>query len=452
MGYKIGMVGMGHFGRRFVELFKAHPLCDEVVLCELRPDVLAETAKEEKIERTMTSYDELLKSDVDGVAIFTQRWTHARLAIDALKAGKHVYSSVPAGVHPDELDELVKTVEETGLTYALGETSFYRPQAMWCRKQFAEGKFGRFVYGEGHYYHDMSHWFYLPFYDANGPDWKKYASVPPMWYISHSASHILSTTFSRFTSVSCLGWSDDHEDGIFNRELSAFDNDFANQSALLRTADGGMARINEFRRSAMGESRQCIVGTEGAYEEQCNPEKIEEQSVEDQMAGKKAARAQSRAVWTEKAWKEDPHDENGNFDFRKAEHAAEKIREDMTWIHPMPGVEITEENIGNLPRSYLGKMHLGVGPLHPIERLPKEFVGLANGHCGSHQFLVHDFFEAMDTGKLPPNHVWIGARYSAPAGIAHESSKRDGERLPVPDFGIPPADKECIDPLVKLRD
>ncbi len=117
----------------------------------------------------------------------------------------------------------------------------------------------------------------------------------------------------------------------------------------------------------------------------------------------------------------------------------------------MPGVEITEENLGDLPREYLGKTHLGVGPLHPVQRLPKEFVGLRNGHCGSHQFLVQDFFEAVQTSKLPPNNVWIGVRYSLPGAVAHESSRREGERLSIPDFGLPPADKECIDPLVKLK-
>ncbi|MFW5846042.1 MAG: Gfo/Idh/MocA family protein, partial [Planctomycetota bacterium] len=225
--FTVALVGCGHFGRNFIELFQKHPLCSELVLCEQRPDVLAEQAQAHGITRTYTSFDELLRSDVDAVAIFTQRWTHARLAIQALKAGKHVYSAVPAGVTVEELQELVETVRTTGLTYALGETSFYRPQAIWCRQQFAKGSFGHFVYGEGHYYHDMAHWFYTPFMEANGSDWRRWASVPPMWYISHSAAHILSITFSRFTSVSCLGWQDHpHPDAIFDRATSAFDNDF----------------------------------------------------------------------------------------------------------------------------------------------------------------------------------------------------------------------------------
>ncbi len=456
MGIKVGVCGLGFFGRHFIPLLKVHPFCEEVVLCELREDVLAEQAKEHELTRTFTSFDEMLKSDIDAVAIFTQRWSHAELAIKAMKAGKHVYSSVPAGVTVEELDELVKTVEETGLTYALGETSFYRPQALWCRRNFAEGAFGRFVYGEGEYYHNMASWFYLPFYDANGPEWRRYASVPPVWYISHSASHILSITMSRFTKVSCFGWKDDHEDGIFDEEYSHFNNAFSNQTALFRTADGGMARINEFRRSAAGESRQSIIGNLGAYQEMTNPNHGQV-SVQQQIEGKESDTgnkdcAASIGCFTKIAWKEDPHKEDGSYDYVKAEHSIKKEKTDLTYIHRMrDGVEITEENLGDLPREYIGKRHLGVSCEHPVERLPKEYVGMRNGHAGSHQFLIHDFLEAVRLDQLPPNHVWIGARYSVGGAVAHESCKRDGELLPIPDFGVPPKDRKCLDPLVNLK-
>jgi predicted dehydrogenase len=449
--FKVGVCGLGHFGRHFVNLFKAHPNCSEVVLAELRGDVLAETAKENEIERTCNSFDELLKTDVDAVAIYTQRWSHAPLAIKALKAGKHVYSAVPAGVTIEELDELVKTVEETGLTYALGETSYYRTQTIYCRKRFAAGDFGHFVYGEGEYYHDMGHWFYLPFYDANGSEWKKFASVPPMWYPTHSVSHVLGVTFSRFTEVSCFGYADRHEDGIFDPSLSHWGNPFSNQSALFKTADGGMARINEFRRTAAGESRMSIIGTNGAYEEQSNPANVGHK-VKDQIEGSEDAIPACNALWTEVYFEKDPHTPDGEYDFMNVEHYFKRRSVDVTDIHKLGGVEITEENIGLCPREYIGKRHLGVSYQHPVERLPKEFIGLRNGHAGSHQFLVHDFMEAMATGKLPPNHVWLSARFNAPGIVAHESCKRGGELMKIPDFGKPPADMELLDPLAVLKD
>jgi predicted dehydrogenase len=445
MGYRVGVCGLG-FGRHFARLFNAHPLCDEVVLCDLREEQIRAVAEETGIKgRTCASFDELVKTDVDAVAIFTPRWVHAPQAIEALKAGKHVYCAVPAGVTVGELDELVKTVEQTGLTYALGETSYYRPQTIWCRQKYAAGAFGDFVYGEGQYHHNIAHFYY-----PHRPDWKKYASVPPIWYISHSASHVLSVTFSRFTKVSAFGWRDCHEDGLFDLNLSHFGNfdlnlshfgnPFSNQTALFRTGDGGTARINEFRRTAGGESRQSIIGTDGAYEEQCSP-----------FWGNGSG-ARSQAVWVEHRWEHDPHNPGGSYNHPMAAHWLKQHREDMTWIHDLSqGVEITEENLGDLPRSYLGKRHLGVGPLHAVERLPKEFVGMRNGHFGSHQFLVQDFMEAMDTGKLPPNHVWLAARYSAGGAVAHESCMREGELLTVPDLGVPPEDSVCIDPLVMLR-
>jgi hypothetical protein len=76
--------------------------------------------------------------------------------------------------------------------------------------------------------------------------------------------------------------------------------------------------------------------------------------------------------------------------------------------------------------------------VHPVERLPPAFVGLPNGHEGSHQFLVLDFIDACLTGELPPNNVWEAARYCVPGMIAHESAKQDGESMTIPDFGDPP--------------
>jgi hypothetical protein len=179
-------------------------------------------------------------------------------------------------------------------------------------------------------------------------------------------------------------------------------------------------------------------------------------SVEQEMKGEahdKKNVPRNHAVWTEERWKESPFREDGTFDHVNAEHWSIKYKEDVSWIHEheADGVLITEENLGNLPREFIGRRHGVQNKLLPVERIPQEFVGLPSAH-GSGQILIQDFIEAIDTGKLPPNHVWISARYSVAGAVAHESSKREGEMLPVPDFGVPPKDKECIDPLVKLRE
>ena len=84
----------------------------------------------------------------DAVVIITQNWLHGPQAVHALRAGKHVYSAVPTGITVEEIATLVRTVEESGLVYMLGETSYYYPAVLYCRRRYAAGDFGAIVCGE----------------------------------------------------------------------------------------------------------------------------------------------------------------------------------------------------------------------------------------------------------------------------------------------------------------
>jgi len=432
MGLKIGLCGVGRFGSQFVNLFKVHPGVDDVYLADVFPDRLAEKAKEHEIEKTFGSLDDLCKSDCDCVALFTQRWLHAPQAVQALKAGKHVYSAVPAAVTLEELEELVETVKSTGRIYMLGETSYYRAQTIFCREAFAAGKFGKFVYGEGQYHHDMAH-FYRSYAYSGGDEWKRTASFPPMLYPTHSTAFVLSVTFRRMTEVSCFGYVDDHADGIFDADLSLWGNEFSNEAALFRTSDGGMARVCEFRRTAHSMmDRMTITGTHGCYQEQPREKGI------------------LSNVFT---WLDFPngYGTDGTIPFDRANEEVKLRRKDYNDLCVFDGVEVTEKNLGDLPKEYLGKTFLGISPTQPWQELPVEFAGRKNGHEGTHVFLVNDFVRAVTQQKLPPNHVWQAARYNAPGIVAHESAKRGGELMQIPDYGTPPQDRTTMDVTYPLE-
>ncbi|HEV2121624.1 MAG TPA: Gfo/Idh/MocA family oxidoreductase [Chloroflexota bacterium] len=426
MGYKIGICGLGPYGKNFLPVFQAHPSVEAVYAADVMTEALDEVTQRFGVQRTFPSLEALLESDCDAIAVCTQRWLHAPQVLQVLRAGKHVYSAVPAAVTLDELSQLVSAVEETRLTYMLGETSYYRPQTIYCRQRFAAGDFGKYVYGEGQYHHDMSH-FYTPYSRANGPEWKRVASFPPMLYPTHSVSHVLSVTFRRMTAVSCFGFEDMHEDGIFRREVSQWGNPYSNETGLFRTSDGGMARINEFRRTGAGESRMSIIGTTGAYEEQTDT-----------------------GVWTWLEAEGDIH-KDGQINYQETSRLVKRKSQDVSDVRATNGVLITEENLGQLPRNLLGQTWPGVSYVHDIGCLPVEFFSMKSGHGGSHQFLVADFLDALNTRKLPPNNVWLSARYNAPGIVAHESAMRGGELLEIPDFGSPPADWEWLDPATALQ-
>jgi len=432
MGLKIGLCGVGKFGSQFVELYKAHPGVDEVYIADVFPDRLAEKAKAFGIEKTFNSLDELCKSDCDCIALFTQRWLHGPQAVQALKAGKHVYSAVPAAVTLEELQEMVETVKSTGLIYMLGETSYYRAQTSFCREAFAAGKFGKFVYGEGQYHHDMAH-FYGSYMHSGREEWKRTASFPPMLYPTHSTAFILAVTFRRMTEVSCFGYVDEHPDGIFDAELSQWGNVFSNETALFRTSDGGTARVCEFRRTAHSMmDRMTITGTHGCYQEQPREQGI------------------LSNVFT---WLDFPegYGADGTIPFDTAGKEVKLRKKDHNDLCVFDGVKVTEENLGDLPKEYLGKEFLGISAAQPWRELPVEFAGRKNGHEGTHVFLVNDFVRCVTQQKLPPNHVWQAARYNAPGIVAHESAKRGGELLEIPDYGMPPEDWDVMDVTYPLQ-
>jgi predicted dehydrogenase len=396
MALKIGVLGAGQFASSFIPLFKAHPQVEEVCIAEAFAERREAQAARFGIRRTFSSLDELCASDVDAIAIFTQRWLHGPQAIQALQSGKHVYSAVPAGITVEEIGQLVDAAKTTGLTYMLGETSYYYPATLYCRDRFQKGAFGTFVYGEAEYLHDMSHGFYEAYQRSGGTEWKRTASFPPMLYPSHSVSMIVSVTGARLTHVSCFGNVDRAEDGVFREDVSLWGNTFSNETALFRTSDGGMCRINEFRRvglSGGASVRMSLYGTQGSFEEQTNAR-----------------------VWNTLNPKE-------QVDLR-----------DLLECKPVPVPESERQKVHAALQEDFFK---GVSAVHPIERLPAQFAGLSNGHYGSHQFLVLDFIEAVTGGRRPPNDVWAAARYCLPGIIAHESAKRGGVLLEIPDFGEP---------------
>jgi len=388
---RLAIIGGGQFSSSFIHLFQAHPCVEEVALVELNPERRASIAAKFSIKQTFASLSELWDSDFNAVAIFTPRWTHAQIALEAIQNGRHVYTAVPMGITQEEISQLVEASSKTKLTYFMAETSFYYPAVVFSRKKFAEGQMGKFVYGEGEYLHDMSHGFSDAYAANGGDDWKSTASFPPMLYSTHSVSTILSVTGAQATSVTCIGLKDTASDGIFDSNVSMWKNDQSNQIALFETSDGGVMRIAELRRvgTAPLEStvRMSIFGTEGSFEQQVG-----------------------YASWATKNSFDIITDEIGTFS--------------------------DVENPYSLKPDYIppNLWDGGFARVHDRSQLPKEFVGLSNGHGGSHQFMVDDFvMDAVGERKAPMN-VIDAARFTIPGVLAHQSAQMAGQKLQIPQY------------------
>ena len=397
----IAFIGCGDFARNFVPLFKLHPLVGKVYVCDLISERAEEYSKKYSVEN-VASFDEVLKRrDINCVAIFAQRHLHGPLVLKVLSAGKHVYSAVPMASEVEECAEIVEKVKETGLTYMMGETCYYYPCSMYCRYKHEEGFFGKFVYGEAQYHHDISH------FPANFLADKRSAGVPPFFYPTHSTAMLLAAANSYCTRVVAFGYEDQEADGIYEKGVNQWDNVFSNSYSLMKLANGGTARINECRRigyKAPSSYVSSFYGTRGAYQfsnaqhilTRLTEKGVDLQDVSDDV----------------NPYEMTKHKSEPDFKLKVANHQ-------WQWN--------------------------GFSPVQKREydRLPESFKrqGAVNGHMASHQLLVDDFCTAAFFGKLPIVNAWQAARWTIPGLLAHQSTLKDGEAIAVPDCGDPPSER-----------
>lgn len=416
---KLAIIGCGRFCKFFVPLFKAHPVIEKVYVCDIRKEREEDYAKTFGVERIGSFEEALASKEINAVAIFTQRFAHGQMVIDALKAGKHVYSAVPCAISVSEIKEIEKLVRETKLTYSMGETGFYRAAAIYCRKEFEKGTFGNFVYGEAQYNHDIRN-MEESFKSSGGEEWKSYAGIPPFYYPTHSTSMILSSMPGVYvTEVSAMGFAGSPRTDIYGTDgQNLYNNPFSCTTMLMRLSDGGVARISENRCVGWKAPETYIsqfYGTDGGYEFSVAHHHL--------------------AQWDK-------------------ERPGMVTMKDVTEsLQPKKVTELIKNDYDNAIQQIAdGFGFYEISPIQPTQYLPKEYEGLGNGHNGTHHFLIDDFCRAYATGKLSPTNIWQVARYNIPGLIAHESALAGGKVMQVPDLGNPPADWEVLDWEIRSDD
>ena len=393
----IAVIGCGEFARSFVPLFLAHPDVDCLRVCDRIPERASAYAEKFGVDIIASFEDALHDPAVNAVALFTQRHLHGPMAVKALLAGKHVYSAVPMASTPDECKAIIDAVNSSHKIYMMGETCIYYPCAMYCKQEYERGTFGKFVYGEAQYFHDLSH-----FPKDYREDRRYSAALPPFFYPTHSTSMLLWATGAYATRVTAFGYRDTEENTPFAVGENAYDNEFSDEFSMMQLSNGGVARICECRRIGYKAPSSFISGFYGTQ---------------------------------------------GSYQFNNAQHLVTRLTDvgvDLTDVSADVNPAAMTENRDAEDFMHRVANHTWQWNSHaPIQaedvaRLPAAYEGAANGHMASHQFLIDDFCCAAATDTLPRVHAWLSARFTIPGLIAHESAKLGGVPLDIPDYGDAP--------------
>jgi predicted dehydrogenase len=253
---RIGIIG-GRFGASFH--WHEHPNCKVTAVCDIRQDRIDHLKKTYQCDTAYKDFKKLIADPkVDAVGVFTPAPLHVYMSVEALKAGKHVISAVPAGINEEECVELLDAVRKSGKLYMMAETSFYRREIISCRQWAEEKKFGEIFYSEAEYHHDG---LVSLMYEENGlPSWRH--GFPPMHYPTHCTGLVIPVINERLTEVTATGWGDDHE----ALRTNLYNNPFWSETAMFKTDGGHSSRIAVYWHVASGGTeRGQFHGTEMSY-------------------------------------------------------------------------------------------------------------------------------------------------------------------------------------------
>ncbi len=146
---RAGIIGMG-IGRQNGKAIASNPRGRVVALCDIVKEKMDDFQKElPEPTRKYTNYRDMLKDkEVDAVFVGTPNQLHISMALDAIRAGKHVLCTKPLGHDLKLAKTLVAAAESSGLVNMMSLSCRFSPEAMHLANLARRRFFGRIYYAK----------------------------------------------------------------------------------------------------------------------------------------------------------------------------------------------------------------------------------------------------------------------------------------------------------------
>ena len=142
---RLGIIGAGRIGKVHCESIGRY-VKDAVVACVADPFMNAETEKTVKslgAEKVTKDYREILADkSIDAVLICSSTDTHAKISIEAIEAGKHVFCEKPVDHDVDKILEVKAALAKSNVKYQVGFNRRFDHNFEAVRDAIASGKIG----------------------------------------------------------------------------------------------------------------------------------------------------------------------------------------------------------------------------------------------------------------------------------------------------------------------
>jgi predicted dehydrogenase len=143
----IGIIGYGYWGPNLVRNFTQADGARVVSVCDQRASRRAQVEAHYPAINAVADVGEMLADPaIDAVAIATPVFSHFDLAMQALKAGKHVFVEKPFTTTSEQAERLIEEAEKRRLVLMVDHTFLYTSAVRKIKELIDQGSLGQLYY------------------------------------------------------------------------------------------------------------------------------------------------------------------------------------------------------------------------------------------------------------------------------------------------------------------
>ncbi len=141
---KVAVIGCGTIANAaHIPAYMKNPDAEIKYFCDIIPERAQDAVKQYGCGVAVTDYHDVLKDpEVAAVSICTPNNVHPTIAIDFMRAGKHVLCEKPAARTWAEVQEMLNVQRETGMTLNIGVVNRFNDSVRKIKQYIDAGKLG----------------------------------------------------------------------------------------------------------------------------------------------------------------------------------------------------------------------------------------------------------------------------------------------------------------------
>ena len=287
MATKVGVIGAGGMLQHHAAGFRQAG-AEIVAVADPAPAAAAKAAEKWGIAKAFDSVDAMLAEclELDAVSIIVPNKFHAPLALQCLKAGKHVFCEKPPALKASEVEEMIAAAEQAGKSLMFNFNNRARPESQAMKRYCEDGTVGTINSAQAKWVRrtgipGFGGWFTTKDLSGGGAVIDLLHMIDlALYFMGYpEPAHVLANTFDTFISDKGFKgpWGiPDRPDGINNVEAAAhgFVTFKTGQVLTLQVSWAEMVKREEvsvvFQGSAAGGKVERLFGRDGMDDTACD--------------------------------------------------------------------------------------------------------------------------------------------------------------------------------------